>query len=193
MRKGACISFRPVLILALIIGCGAVAAAEDTGVAFEGAAEPDLDALNAERLLIQKTGMYILGSWALLNFGVGGFMMTRTEERPYYFHQGNVFWNVVNAGIAAFSLISAYRHPGVADMTELLKEYTTFTRVLLINAGLDLGYITAGILLRLKGGGAKREGTRLEGYGLALILQGGFLLLFDSVLAIINHTVKQGL
>jgi hypothetical protein len=45
--------------------------------------------------------------------------------------------------------------------------------VLLINSGLDLAYITAGIVL------ATRQKPLLKGFGAAVLIQGVFLLLFD--------------
>ena len=152
----------------------------------EGGGANDLAAWDSTRITTQKAGMFVLGGWALLNFGLSGYFMTATEGRPYFFNQMNVFWNVVNAGIATAGLISAYRAAPLFTESEILAEYQKFTRVLLINAGLDVLYITAGIILRLKGGEAKQQGLRLEGYGSSLILQGGFLLVFDGVLAIIN-------
>lgn len=173
------------IILILLFAAAGTLPAQESGET----GNIDLEAWNTSRLDLQKTGMFVLGSWALANFGLSGFMMTRTTGRPYFVHQMNVFWNVVNAGIATFGLISAYRGMPLLTEPEILAEYGKFTRTLLINAGLDVLYITAGILLRLKGGEAKTQGTRLEGYGVSLILQGGFLLLFDAVLAVINSTL----
>ena len=55
-------------------------------------------------------------------------------------------------------------------------------KVLLMNAGLDVAYITGGFLMKEMA--KNREGKRgiLRGYGRSLILQGGFLLAFDIIL-----------
>jgi hypothetical protein len=169
---------RGAILLFFLMGVTTVLTAQETGF--------DLESWNITRLAVQRNGMIALGSWALVNFAVSGFLMTRTEDRTYYFHQMNVFWNVVNLGIASVGFISALRGPLDLTLRQTLEEYRSFTRLLLINAGLDVLYITGGLLLYLKGGSSEKHGTRLSGYGVSLILQGGFLLLFDTVLAIIN-------
>lgn len=170
--------YRICFFLFLFAVVSASVPAEETGI--------DLESWNKTRLAVQRSGMIVLGSWALANFAVSGFFMTRTQDRTYFFHQMNVFWNVVNLGIASVGLISAIRAPVDLTLEQTLGEYGNFTRILLINAGLDVLYITGGLLLHLKGGASEKHGTRLSGYGLSLILQGGFLLIFDAVLAVIN-------
>jgi hypothetical protein len=99
----------------------------------------------------------------------------------------NVFWNVVNAGIATFGLIGAYGGDLGLSVQNTVLEYEKFTRTLLINAGLDVGYIGAGFFLRHRSGKSAKFGDRLHGYGTALVLQGAFLFVFDVALAIFNQ------
>jgi hypothetical protein len=53
-------------------------------------------------------------------------------------------------------------------------------RVLLLNAGLDVGYLAAGAALVLAPAARARG---LRGDGLAVLVQGGFLLVLDTVAA----------
>jgi hypothetical protein len=177
-KKNRFLVYRLCFFLFFFAAVSATVPAQENGV--------DLESWNRTRLAVQRNGMIVLGSWALANFAVSGFFMTRTQDRTYFFHQMNVFWNVVNLGIASVGLISALRGPVDLTLQQTLGEYGNFTRVLLINAGLDVLYITGGLLLYFKGGASEKHGTRLSGYGLSLVLQGGFLLLFDAVLAVIN-------
>lgn len=69
-----------------------------------------LESFNQKRLDINKTGMMILGSWAVGNMAVSGVALGRgnfTEDRTKHFHQMNIYWNVVNLSLAGFGLYSA--------------------------------------------------------------------------------------
>ena len=51
-----------------------------------------------------------------------------------------------------------------------------------MNAGLDVAYITGGFLMKEMAKSRESKRNILDGYGRSLILQGGFLLVFDAVL-----------
>jgi len=148
---------------------------------------------NQRRTGIQKTGMIVLGSWAAANFAVSGFYMTRTSDRDFYFHQMNVFWNVVNLGIAGFGYIGAAGSPLDLALAETIHEFRSFSRILAINAALDVGYVMAGFYLKSRGNQSEQHMERLIGYGNSIILQGSFLFTFDVVLALINRSAVLGL
>ncbi|MDY7029388.1 MAG: hypothetical protein SVR04_13940 [Spirochaetota bacterium] len=148
---------------------------------------------NQRRTDIQKTGMIVLGSWAVANFAVSGYCMTRTSDRNFYFHQMNVFWNVVNLGIAGFGYMGALGSPLDLALAETIHEFRQFSRILAINAALDLGYVMAGFYLKNRGKQSEQHMERLIGYGNSIILQGSFLFTFDVVLALINRAAVLGL
>lgn len=135
--------------------------------------------------------MYVLGSWAILNLATGAYGWSQTTGDTKYFHQMNFFWNTVNISIAGIALYSNY----TTDLTllsneELLNEQMKTERLLLINSGLDVLYIGTGFLLK---GLSDRNAGRadlLKGYGNSLILQGGFLLVFDLILYGILRTQR---
>ena len=61
----------------------------------------------------------------------------------------------------------------------------------MINAGLDLAYIGTGAWLTQKSKTTTKKPERLEGFGNSLLMQGGFLLLFDGIMfAVHNHHGK---
>jgi hypothetical protein len=131
--------------------------------------------------------MVVLGSWAAGNLLVSGYQMTQTTGKTYHFHQMNVFWNVVNAGIAVSGYLGAMN--GATDLTgvELLSEYNSFSKILLFNTGLDVAYVMTGLYLKERSKSSAKHPKRLAGYGNSLLLQGGFLFLFDLALVIINE------
>jgi len=135
---------------------------------------------------LQQNGMLVLGSWAVGNFAVSGYQMTRTKGTTYYFHQMNVFWNTVNMAIAVGGYLGAIQMGDLSSM-ELYEEYHNFSKVLLINTGLDVAYVMTGLYLRERSGNVQKHTKRLKGYGNSLMLQGGFLFAFDLVLVLINE------
>jgi hypothetical protein len=153
--------------------------------------QADLTVFNTERLRINHTGMYILGGWAVANLGVNGVLLFRAEGERKFFYQMNVFWNVVNGGLALSGLLS-HDDPAGFSAFQSLKEHLGMEKILLLNAGLDVGYIATGLWLWEKG---KTPGDRAEmftGYGQSLVLQGAFLLLFDGIMyGTLHHHLNQ--
>jgi hypothetical protein len=152
-----------------------------------------LEDFNLKRQQTSMAGMWTLGGWAAANFVVGGIGWARGSGSNMYFHQGNVLWNTVNAGIAGFALYSLYNaDPGSLGLFESIKEHYGLEKTLLFNAGLDVGYMAAGFYLRERAKTATKKQDMLKGYGSALILQGAFLFVFDLALyGIINQQSKQ--
>jgi hypothetical protein len=70
---------------------------------------------------------------------------------------------------------------------EIIKDFNSLQNFLLLNAGLDAAYIMTGFYLKER---AKNSSSaeRLKGYGNSLLLQGGFLLLFDVSLYFIHQS-----
>ena len=141
----------------------------------------ELRRVNQARLDRQARGMGVLLGWSALNIGVGtaGYLMTDGPQR--YFHQMNAAWNVVNALIAGFGLRGALRDDAASfDGLETLEEGRSFERILAINIGLNVAYMASGAFMWERG--LRRDDDRLQGYGPSLLVQGAFLLVFDSTL-----------
>ncbi len=131
-------------------------------------------------LAIQKNGMIVLSSWAGLNILTGLTGNFRYQNETKYFFQMNAAWNVVNMGIAAFGFAGVANAYLDVDSSYMLQEMRKFDRILLINAGLDVLYMTTGYLLL--NNGLKNDRSRFIGYGRSIMMQGGFLFLFDMIL-----------
>lgn len=141
---------------------------------------------------LQKKGMIILGSWATLNLISGSTGYFLSENNSKYFHQMNAGWNIVNLGIAGFALYSlSHTDPNSFSYPAAISELQSLDKILLFNAGLDVGYIAAGAWLWERG--LRKNSNRLEGYGKSLIIQGGFLLVFDVVLYLIHSPLTNEL
>src|SRR5574343_540202 len=138
------------------------------------------DSIAADRYNQNKTNMTILAAWAGVNIIQGAISATNATGSGPYFFRMNAYWNVVNLGIASLGLFQLRK--------ELNKSYTLtqnqlaqqkLEKILLLNTGLNLAYITTGLLL--KENGKRMSNLRNTGFGNSLLLQGAFLLVFDLV------------
>jgi hypothetical protein len=140
-----------------------------------------------DRMNINENAMLILGSWAVGNILVGTYGNFKTTGEAKYFHQFNAMWNVVNLSIAAFGYFNAANSdPSSITNLEIIKDYNSLQNFLLLNAGLDVAYIATGLYLKERSKNSSSS-ERLRGYGNSLLLQGGFLLLFDVSLFFIHQ------
>jgi hypothetical protein len=138
--------------------------------------------LNKNRLKTQTTSMWVLTSWSVANLAYGGIASSRTEGSTRYFHRMNVYWNVVNMGIAAPSLIRSLRKKNSLPTTlhESIDELHSLEKTLLFNAGLDVAYLMGGLYLLERAKTTTNTHERFKGFGQSVLVQGGFLLLFDA-------------
>lgn len=135
---------------------------------------------NKERTEIDKRLMIGLGSWATSNFVVSGIgWATVPKSEDYYFHQMNVLWNTVNLGLAIPGYFKAKNDNRALTLNETKKIQRKTQNIFLINTGLDVIYISSGFLLRNSAQSNLSQKDRFNGFGNGLILQGGFLFIFD--------------
>jgi hypothetical protein len=152
-----------------------------TFLSFSALAQDSLQTLNFNRNRIKNTGMEVLGSWAAANLVVGGIGWASTGGTTKYFHQMNAVWNVANLGVAIAGYASAQNDRNKHyTAEESLKAQHQIEKIFLVNGGLDLVYIGTGFYLKHRGD--IKNSDQLRGYGPAIILQGGFLLLFDAIM-----------
>ena len=147
----------------------------------------DLEAYHRDRQRITRTGMTVLGSWAAGNFAVSGIMLGSAEGQEKYFHIMNIGWNGVNALIAGSSLYSTSTEDTTEmDLSQSIQGHHAFERALFLNIGLDAAWIMTGLYMVEKSEGS-RDRDMLKGFGYSLILQGGFLMVFDIALYSFLH------
>ncbi len=139
-----------------------------------------LTEFNTRRLEKQKTAMLVLGAWAVGNIGSGLALRGRQEGSTRYFHDMNAGWGAVNlviAGLGYWSTVSA--DPASFDLVASIHEQHKIQKILLFNAGLDVGYILGGAYLIERSKNTTNKPERLEGFGKSIALQGAFLFVFD--------------
>jgi pheromone shutdown protein TraB len=148
-----------------------------------------LVSFNEKRIQISRVGMTALGSWAIGNFLVSGFLIGRTDGSTKAFHQMNVGWNLINLGLAGFGYYNALKaNPAALDLYQTIKEQYGLEKTFLFNGGLDVGYVLGGLYLTERARNASKNQDMLKGFGQSIMLQGGFLLVFDlAMFFIVNH------
>jgi hypothetical protein len=101
--------------------------------------------------------------WSLFSLGtavIGLYARPGEFWRSFWFMSG--LWGLIDGGIGWFAMLQKRQMPA---------ELLTFLR---FNTGLDVLYVgVAGFLLI-------RKKTMLRGFGLAVLVQGAFLLVFDG-------------
>ena len=148
---------------------------------------------NKKQQRTTKTGMLALGSWAVGNFVVSGLSLNQPKDDRYYFHQMNVLWNTVNVTLAGLGYWQAVRQGPERPLAKTIKSHHSLRRKLLFNAGLDVAYIVGGFYLLEKAKSDEEQANRWRGYGRSLLLQGGFLLAFDTVLYLVVRSQAESL
>ena len=157
----------------------------------------DLASFNQRRVDKTKTAMLVLGTWAIGNIAVGAIGQAQATGSDRRFHQMNALWNGVNLVIAGAGYYAATRTDAAAlGLFDSVQEQYKVQKVLLFNAGLDIGYILGGAYLRERGKTLTdlTKAEKFRGWGKSIMLQGGFLFVFDlvtyGVLASANETLR---
>jgi hypothetical protein len=134
-----------------------------------------VDIWQRERALAQTTV-----AWGLVSV-IAGVALAATTRDPWRrsFALQTAGWGAVDLGIAALSSRLQDRRmrklPDAYAPAALEAERAKLRRVLLVNAGADVGYVALGVGL------ARDARPRVAGTGVAIVLQGAFLLVHDSI------------
>lgn len=147
----------------------------------------DLVKFEKERTTISKNSMLVLGGWSVLNIAGSGLATKTHNSEVRHFHQMNVMWGAINLAIAGLGYIgnanAKFDNPTIASV---LKHQNGVEKTYLINGGLDVLYIGAGLWMNKAADNQKRP-DRFEGWGNSIMLQGGFLLVYDAI----NYAIRR--
>lgn len=138
---------------------------------------------------IEKRSMATLAGWAGVNIISGSIGWATTKDESKYFNQMNVAWNVVNLGISLPSLLR--KHPKDLSNDEILRQQHTIEKILMLNIGLDVAYVTSGFLLKEMSKNNPGNYHRYRGFGNSLLLQGGFLFVFDIIQFVVHQQHRK--
>ncbi|MFZ1786472.1 MAG: hypothetical protein WAU23_14800 [Ferruginibacter sp.] len=153
----------------------------------------DLTKYEKERVRTSKQAMIALAGWSVVNIAGSAIATDTRNDENRYFHQMNVMWGGINLAIAGLGYWGASRekidNPTLADV---LKHQNKIEKTYLINAGLDLVYVGSGLLMNKTADNQKNPG-QFRGYGNSIMLQGGFLLVYDAIAYAIHRKHRKQL
>ena len=152
-----------------------------------------LQNFNQERLDLNHKGMTILGSWAGANLITNGILLSSASGSDKAFYKMNIYWNLVNGALAGLGLLQRSKNQLNMSPFQSLEEQGNTEKTFLFNAGLDVAYVIGGVYLLEKSKNVTSDQDVLKGYGQSVILQGGFLLLFDGIMYGVHRShLKKG-
>lgn len=132
---------------------------------------------------VQLTEKLLVWSGASVAGGIGLLLLRNRFWRG--FGSQCAGWGAIDALIALFGLRGALTKADTPDAhtpERQTRERATLRRILWINTGLDVGYVTGGTTLAFTQG--KHDGF-LRGVGWGIVFQGGFLFFFDLLHALL--------
>jgi hypothetical protein len=151
------------------------------------AQQTNLAKFEKERVRYSKNSMMVLGGWSVANIVVSGIATNTRNKEMRYFHQMNVMWGGINLAIAGLGYWGAGKEKiNNPTMEAVLKHQNKIEKTYLINAGLDVVYIGSGLLMNQLSDNQKNP-EKFKGYGNSIMLQGGFLLLYDAIIYAIHR------
>ena len=152
-----------------------------------------LQNFNQEHDDLNRKGMTVLGSWAGANLITNGILLSNASGSDKAFYQMNIYWNVVNGALAGLGLLQKSKNQANMSPFQSLEEQHSTEKTFLFNVGLDVAYVMGGVYLLEKGNNPTTDQNQLKGYGQSIILQGGFLFLFDGIMYGVHHShLKKG-
>lgn len=132
----------------------------------------------------QQRRFFLLLSWGLLSVIAG--LGLQLNPKPFWKQFGiqSLLWGAIDAALALFGIIGANKKEERYALGELgtpdeQKDARAFYRILLINTGLDVGYVGLGVWLMQR---FKARADR-RGMGLGILIQGLWLFLFDGLIS----------
>lgn len=127
--------------------------------------------------------MIALTTWGFANLTAGTtlWLVSPTDSSWRYFHQMNALWNTVNVTLGIIGWVNSNREvPSATPINMSIQRSRKSQQVFAINLGIDFAYLTAGALTWDLG--ETYQNPRAIGWGQSIVLQGGFLLVFDAVM-----------
>jgi hypothetical protein len=127
----------------------------------------------------QHTALGLLWRWGLASVALGSLALFSRNRALRQVGVQWLAWGAIEAALARAGQRAAMRHIHAGAEDEA-RHARRFRAVLLAGAALDFVYVAAGLMLfRQAAGRSQRVGA-----GLGVLIQGLFLLVYDSLLAL---------
>jgi hypothetical protein len=130
-----------------------------------------------------STLLTIWGVGSVVKGGVIALIGKRTGRRQWLtFGRQTAMWGAVDALIAGAGALSRSRRGELTD-EEVEFERVKLRTLLLLNAAADVVYIAGGAHIAVRAGSSGTSFRMTRGDGVAMIIQGAFLLALDATYA----------
>lgn len=152
--------------------------------ALSGQDAADLSAPLARALSdAQRAHLWRVAAWGGANLAAGLALLSTSPSATAPGRRGfgiqTAAWGAINVGIAAWGL-SAHGMPE-PGLGSVLRAEDGYAHVLLVNLGLNVGYMAVGTALMVAANHGLRGGAAVRGHGGAVVVQGLGLLVLDGI------------
>ncbi len=129
-----------------------------------------------------------LALWSVLSLVASALMLLLAARPEHKGHKRNLWrgaasqfagWGAIDLGIALLGMASAKKQAASPDAhapEQQLRGHANLRKILWINTGLDVGYVSGGLALARTIG---KSNPFWRGTGWGIVLQGCFLFIFD--------------
>lgn len=188
------------LFLGLLSSAAAVAALAFLPDRSEGqepdAAPPTPGELNQALREAERAHLKRVGIWGLANTaaGVAVALSTSRDEDPgrHGFGLQTAGWGIINTGIAAAGLAFSGRGEPPGTPAEALAAESRWGQILVLNEGLNVGYMMVGGALIVASERGLNRGEEVRGHAWAVVVQGLGLFVLDGVAWLGHRERMQG-
>ena len=150
---------------------------------------PNLDAtvesLAGELREAQRNHLWRVAAWggANLALGLGLVAVGGRQEHATRFGYGvqSAAWGAINLGIAGWGLFLADAGALPTTLAGAIRAEDGYTDLLLLNLGLNVGYIGVGAALTIASGRGLRSSDAVKGHAFAVMVQGAGLFALDGL------------
>ena len=145
------------------------------------------DSLNIKKNFYkqQQNSLLLLSGWSATNLVASPVFcknLYSAESQSDYFHQMNFNWNLINAGICGLSHFLVHRDSKKPwNINDISNRKSKAEKSITFNMGLDILYVITGFVLNQTANESKGNLNINKGYGNSLMIQGGYLLLYDAI------------
>jgi hypothetical protein len=147
---------------------------------------------NAHQQKINRTGMTVLGSWAVGNIAWGISGINSTNVSYANFSQMNLSWGAINFCLALPGYLRSKKSfYNDYDLSKSYSEQIKLEKTFLANGMLDIAYMTFGGLLLQRSKWDLERQDQLTGFGQSILIQGAFLFVFDVVMTHVHSRHRK--
>ena len=179
MRQRGLVAGGAVLLGAVFFAPGVAAQVPGTS-----AIAPSVTALATELEEARRAHLWRVAGWggASLVAGLGLIAGTSASTEPGWrgFGIQAAAWGAINLGIVGWAFASGFDGPA-SGLGGALAAEDGYGNILLVNLGLNVGYMLVGGALAVAAGHGIKHSDAVRGHGLGVVVQGLGLLVLDGI------------